>query len=338
MTVLAKYQRLEAEGLWKPDPEAQRRDVIVSIGKATLTLNSTSGPALTHWSLPAIRRINPGVLPALYAPAEETPETLEIADETMVDAIDQVLRAVNKRQRRPGRLRGTVLAALALAFIALSVFWAPGAIARYTASIVPPAARNLIGTTLMEDVRRVAGAPCAGSAGLRALATLQERLFPDGGRRFVVLPSTLAETQHLPGGIILIGHTLVEDYEQPEVLAGFILAEDLRRLSDDPLKHVLEDAGLTASLSLLTTGKLPEGALRPSAERIVASRPAPLADKGAFFEQLSERGVAPAAYLRVLEMTEDSVPGSRGVADDWTSSPPILSDSDWIALQSICED
>ena len=48
MTVLAKYQRLEAEGLWRPDPAAQRRDVIVSIGDATLTIATGNGSVLSH--------------------------------------------------------------------------------------------------------------------------------------------------------------------------------------------------------------------------------------------------------------------------------------------------
>jgi len=38
MTALSKYDRLEATGLWRADPEAQRREVIVSIGNATLVI------------------------------------------------------------------------------------------------------------------------------------------------------------------------------------------------------------------------------------------------------------------------------------------------------------
>ncbi len=65
MTVLAKYQRLEAQGIWRAEPEAQRRDVIVSIGKATITISAANGTALTHWSLPAMHRLNPNELPAV---------------------------------------------------------------------------------------------------------------------------------------------------------------------------------------------------------------------------------------------------------------------------------
>ena len=64
-TVLEKYQRLEAEGVWRPDPDVQRRDVIVSIGEATLILSDLNENALTHWSLPAVKRMNPGQRPAI---------------------------------------------------------------------------------------------------------------------------------------------------------------------------------------------------------------------------------------------------------------------------------
>lgn len=336
MTVLAKYQRLETEGLWKPDPDAQRRDVIVSIGKATLTLCAPTGPALTHWSLPAIKRLNPGASPALYAPGEDAPETLEITDETMVDAIEQVLKAVNAGNHHPGRLRNAILTGSLLTFAVLLVFWVPGAISRYTASIVPDAARATIGQSLMQEVRRVAGAPCASSSGLRALASLQDRLFPEGGRRLAVLPSTLPETQSLPGGTILIGHTLVEDYETPEVLAGYILAEDLRRQSDDPLKAVLADAGLGATLTLLTKGKLPDGALAPSAERIIASRSDPVPDTH-LIARMAKAGIATAPYAYARDISGETTFPLIEASQTAKTTTPILADGEWLALQQICE-
>ena len=69
MTALREYQRLECPGLWREMPEAQRRDVIVTFGDATIVLReSPSERALTHWSLPAVVRLNPGRMPALFAP------------------------------------------------------------------------------------------------------------------------------------------------------------------------------------------------------------------------------------------------------------------------------
>ena len=39
MTALSKYDRLEASGLWRPTPQDQRREVVVSIGDATLVIS-----------------------------------------------------------------------------------------------------------------------------------------------------------------------------------------------------------------------------------------------------------------------------------------------------------
>jgi hypothetical protein len=40
-----------------------------------------------------------------------------------------------------------------------------------------------------------------------------------------VLGDGLTTATHLPGGTILVSHQLVENYETPEVAAGYILAE-----------------------------------------------------------------------------------------------------------------
>ncbi len=336
MTVLAKYQRLEAEGLWRPDPDAQRRDVIVSIGDATLTIAAANGTALSHWSLPAIIRLNPGQTPALYAPGEDTPETLELSDSEMTDGIEAVLRSIRRGPGRPGRLRGLAISAVVVALGAAALVWLPGAITRYTASLVPQGARAELGTRLRAEVRRLTGTPCAEASGLRALEKLQTRLFPAGGTTLLVLPSALAETAHLPGGTLLIGHRLVEDHESPEVLAGYLLAEDIRRRERDPLERLLSDAGLTVALRLLTTGEIEDEALRLHAERLIAVQPAPVAD-AKLTQSLRAASISGTAYAYALDFSGEStsplIEASRTMAD----TVPLLGDGDWIALQRICE-
>ena len=56
MTALQKYERLEATGLWRETPDGQRREVVVSIGDATLVISDLNDTALTHWSLAAVER------------------------------------------------------------------------------------------------------------------------------------------------------------------------------------------------------------------------------------------------------------------------------------------
>ena len=98
MTALTEYDRLEASGIWRPAPYIQRRDVLVSLGEATLSILDQREQALAHWSLPAVERMNPGQMPALYAPGIDASEQLELDDETMIKAIEKV-RSVVARHR-----------------------------------------------------------------------------------------------------------------------------------------------------------------------------------------------------------------------------------------------
>ena len=89
MTALDRYVRLESDALWREAPDAQRRDVVISFGNATLVIADQAARPLAHWSLTALNRLNPGERPAVYAPDAEESELLEISDATMIDAIEE---------------------------------------------------------------------------------------------------------------------------------------------------------------------------------------------------------------------------------------------------------
>lgn len=309
-TVLEKYQRLEAEGIWRPDPDAQRRDVIISIGEATLTISDTHENVLTHWSLPAIERQNPATRPAIYSPAADASETLEIADGEMINALEKVSRAIRRGRAHPGRLRGGLLFLITLVLLSVVFLWLPGAVSRYTASIVPDAARTSIGKAILADIPRVSGAPCEATSGMSALSALSSRLFPAEERRLVVLPSALTGMAHLPGGILLIGHELVEDHDTPIPLAEALVVENLEATLNDPIEALLREAGLLASLRLLTTGRLAEADIAHHTERLMIP---------------SEPRVSPGIVRAALQ------------AQDFDGGATILNDGDWLALQQICE-
>jgi hypothetical protein len=332
VTVLAKYQRLEAEGVWRADEDAQRRDVIVSIGDATLTISDLNEAALTHWSLAAVERVNPGERPGVFTPGADAPETLEIADAEMIDALMKVLRAIRRQGRHPGRLRvGLIAGGLALT-LGLVLFWLPGALARYAAAIVPEAARVEAGAGLLNEVARLTGAPCRDTSGQAALDRLARRLFPQGATRILVLPSALRGTAHLPGGTILAGRELVEDHETAEILVGALLAEDVRRRETDPFARAVRDTGLFAEIRLLTTGEVPPAALAAHAEAIVGARPTPVAVE-TLAARFREAEVRPGAFAETLGGDADAlVAGTEGLP-----AAPLLTDSGWIALQQICE-
>ncbi|NOX74880.1 MAG: hypothetical protein GXP03_15105, partial [Alphaproteobacteria bacterium] len=93
MTALKQYEKLEAPGLWRETADAQRREIYISFGDTTLVIRNHKDEVLSHWSLPAIIRLNPGVMPALFSPDISAAETLEIDDDTMIDAIEKIRAA-----------------------------------------------------------------------------------------------------------------------------------------------------------------------------------------------------------------------------------------------------
>lgn len=337
MTALNEYQRLETTALWRPDSEAQRRDVYVSLGDATLVIHDGKDMALSHWSLPAITRLNPGGYPARYAPGENAPEEIEIADTTMIEAIERVRTAVEKRRPHPGRLRSGIALALVLAVAAVAIFWMPGALVRQTASIVPDATRAQIGAGMIAELRQIVGPACATPQGQRALATLSRRLLPEDPPTLIVVPSAIRTSRHLPDGTVIVGRALVEDHDSPDVVSGYILAEAERMAGTDPLEVMLGNAGIATAVRLLTTGDIPAAAIRDAARRLVAADDPPPLPAESLVPRFAEAGVRPAPYAYAVDATGEStlalIEADPVLA---AAARPLLSDDVWVALQNIC--
>lgn len=336
MTALNNFDRLESLGVWRSAPDAQRRDVILSVGDATLTISDQNGAAIAHWSLPAVERVNPGKRPAVFRPGDDAAETLELTDDTLILAIAKVHTAIERRRPHPGRLRHTAIGGIIALVALLALFWLPGAMINYTASVVPQSKRVAIGDTLLTNIRRVSGSPCDGSLGQQALASLRQRLLGDNGGRIVVLESGVKSAQHLPGRIILMNRSLVEDHEDPEVAAGFILAEDLRAQSQDPLLQILKSVGFVSSFRLLTTGNIPEPALERYAETLLAAELTPI-DDASLLARFADARVRSTPYAYALDISGETTIGLIE-ADPVTTdtAEPVLNDSDWVSLQGIC--
>ncbi|NBE07933.1 hypothetical protein [Paragemmobacter ruber] len=337
MTALKKYQRLESPGLWRDSPEAQRREVVVAFREATLVLSDprTELP-LSHWSLPAVERLNPGTLPALYGPAPDSDETLELDDPDMIAALETVRGAVRKGTPRPGRLRGSLLGGATLAILAICAFFLPDALVRHTAAVLPPATRAQIGTAALADISRLTGAPCSTTLGDRALGLLSERLFGDAGVQLAVLPEALAGAAALPGNILLLGRPMLTAAASPEVPAGFALTEALRAETEDPMIPILHHAGFAATVRLLTTGSLPEGALDGLGEAFLAAPRPPLPDEP-LLARFDAADVSSAPYGFALDPTGESTLGLIEADPHRNGSPrPLLTPEDWATLQAIC--
>jgi len=339
MTALNQYQRLEAAGLWRPSPDAQRSDVIVSIGDATLTISDTRDRALAHWSLAAVERANPGTHPAIYHPDGDPGETLELAEteKEMIAAIEKLRGAIERSRPHPGRLRLVMLLASFACVAALGVFWLPDAARNHAVSVVPQVKRAEIGASLLNHIQAVTGPPCHEPTGSAALDRLARRVpAPHGPGALLVVRSGVAEAAHLPGGTILLNQSLVEDHEDADVVAGYVIAERLRAELHDPLSDVLIHGGLSASIRLLATGKMQDKVLKSYANTMLTAQSKPLSDATllAGFNVWKIRST-PYAYAR--DISGETTFGLIEADPFATDSPPaVLSDADWLRLQGIC--
>jgi hypothetical protein len=338
MTALKRYARLESTGVWREGPDAQRRDVAIAFGDSSLVVYDRADTPLTHWSLAAVRRLNPGRHPAVYSPGADAMETIEIDDPTMVEAIETVRTLIARRRPQPGRLRIWLFALSLASVTGLALFWLPDALLRHTLSVLPPATRMEIGQALLSRITRISGQPCRSELGLAALRKLEARLLGPGGGTLLVLPEGVRTTAHLPGGHYLISRALVEDHETPDVVAGYILAETLRRAAEDPVERLLEHAGTLATFRLLTTGELPESSIAAHAEALLTAEPAPV-DTEALLARFAAAKVPSSPYAYAEDVTGESTVALIEADPMWEGgAEPVLADADWVSLQAICTD
>jgi hypothetical protein len=340
MTALRKYQRLECGGLWRETPQDQRREVLVRFGDATLVLSDPkSGAAVSHWSLPAIERINKGQEPAIFAPGSDASESLELDDSDMIAALGTVRQAVQAATARPGRLRGVLLAGTAAAVVLAAVIWLPGALVSHTASVVPPAQRADIGQRALDDLLRVTGATCNDRLGLQALAALSERVFgPVDTPILYVLPEGVEQPLHLPGDVIILPRRLIEQANGPEAAAGAALVEHLRMKARDPIVPLLDYAGLRATFELLTTASLPDTALNGYGEAMLRAAPVTLPDAAVL--SAFEAAQIPATPYALAIDPDGATTAGLAANDPYKglAPSPLIPDESWVALQGICGD
>jgi len=336
MTALSQYARLETTGLWRMGPGDAGREVVVSFGNATLVLSDGSGLPLTHWSLPAVARLNPGTAPALYAPDPDGPETLEIEDQLMVSAIETVRAAVAKgHSETPRQLRWALAWGVVAIASAGAALWFPDALRQEALKVVPAAKRTEIGATILGHLQRSLGPACREPLGAEALARLHDRTLGEEGQA-VVLPLGPEAPLALPGGIAVLSRDMVERASEPAVVAGQLLVAQSAE-GEDPMASLLQEAGIWATLRLLTTGDLDPKILADRAMALLA-RPAPM---------LGVDRLGPAFARAEVPLTPyalDRDPTGTGVADllaadsfGGQTAPVLLTDSEWVSLQGICE-
>lgn len=331
MTALSKYQRLESAGLWREDSTAQLREVIVGLREATLIFSDpkTETP-LAQWSLPALIRSNPGKRPALFTVGEDSPETLEIDDIDMIEALETVSNSLERRRPKPGRLRGILVGGATVILLSGGLFWLPGKLVEYTTAMLPDATRSQLGAAALTDLIRLTGSPCHSRAGDEAAAILAQRLTPNAPAEILVVREGLTVPAALPGNRVVLPEALLMATDSPDVIAGYVLAERVKAQGHTPTRTLLRHIGLWSTLRLLASGSLQSDAFKGYGEAILAA-PLTTADPENLSQAFGTAGISSAPYV-----TQSGAKGLTDANPDG-STPPVLEDGEWLSLQSICQ-
>lgn len=339
MTALSEFQRLESQGSWRETPEAPLREVIVSLGDATLVLfDPKTDKPLSHWSLASVSRKAPQGGKTVYSPCSDSAdETLAVDDETMIDAIDRVQRAVRLRRTHPGRLRGWMLVLGLVAVLAALAVWLPDAVIRHAARISPPAQARQIGMTILDDIERSTGPVCARKSGQAVLDWVTPRLL---GREAMVrvVPGPLNGALRLPGDIYVLGNNLLTGAKGAEAAAGHLIAAKLANDDATVRLGAFQFVGLPPVLRLLTLGNPAHDAVAGYGQTLLSAPLPRPQDDAALLAAFGAAKVSSLPYAQSIDPTGSSV-FTLIEQNPLKDAPPgraLLTPQQWQALQQIC--
>jgi len=336
MTALEQFERLESLGLWRDVDVSQRVEVVVSFGKASLVLSDKNDRPLTHWSLAAVEEISNDDGTVIYTPDKAGNEILEISDDIMIDAIARIRATIKRPYRNRGRIRLLSAAFTAVCLLVLTVFWLPEALAQYAANAVSPAKAREIGAQMMPMVSKQFGAPCKSPNAGHVIRKLENRLLQSQSTAIFISDLGARYSAHLPGDIILANRILVEEFTSPEVLSGFVLVEKTLSEQTPPLKALFLSAGSWNTLRFLVQGQLNIKAL----ERFAHEHLNGAVIRPRYSELLMHFELAKIPSTPLAETWDSNLTTTQELVDGDpypTAYDPILTDTEWLMLQQICE-
>ena len=337
MTALTQYQRLEATGIWRKSAEAQRLDVIISIGDSSLVITDINEKPLAHWSLAALAVIQSKDGNKLYHPGGDPGETLELGsnENEMAQAIEKLMKTVDRRRPKPGRLRIFSLASILIVIFGLSVFWLPAALRDYTQKIIPEVREQEMGKAVFKEFISFVGAPCSRELGIIALDKFSSNL----GLleyRFYIVPSETIDAIHLPGKIIVISKALVEDFDDPDVVAGYVLAQIQREAKSNALDELMKQMSNIEIIQFLFGSSPDASTLRGFSKDWIIKKQVGV-DLESLMNEFNKRAISALPYSYAIDVTgqsSQSMINSEKISEKVRK--PSLDDSAWLALQTIC--
>lgn len=332
-----QFDRLESLGLWKETDTSQKREVIVSFGKSSLVLYDIRNFPLTHWSFAALRCIHKKDGRMIYTPDQNSFETLEISDDTMNRAIQRVCKAVYYPRPHRGRIRVLFFGLGLICLGLLSKYWLPEALARHTSDLITQNKAQEIGKDMTAIIQTQTGPFCQSSRFDFITRKLESRLKLESEFILYIAHLDTRKSVHLPGGIILVDRSLIENFSQSDILAGYVLMEQVLYSEVPPFQRLFLNAGILSTLRFLTTGELDYRILKTYVNmRITSSQRLP--DIKKLQAAFQEKKISSQDFARVFDPTLETTQALMKENTVLDQQNQILSDQEWLTLQSVCDD
>ncbi|MBT5415963.1 MAG: M48 family metallopeptidase [Rhodospirillaceae bacterium] len=338
---------------------------------ALVVLERDGGAELDRWPRASVRlldRPNETGDKRLTAGAGDTARLI-VADDRVIAALMAALPELRRAERGDRRTvrRVWVLGIGAIVSILLILFVFLPHLSGAVASAVPDSVARELGESTFESMADFAAlgggreAPaCTAPAGREVLDGLVRRLAAasdyDGPLEVRVLDWSLVNAFALPGGIVVLTDGMIEFAGSPEALAGVIAHEIGHVAGRDPLRAMVQAAGVSVILGLLIGDVTGGGALVLASETLINARYSqaveevadghavrtlnsagidarPLAD---FFERLLGDMAELEEALRIISTHPPSAERAGVIRAAAGARGGAMTAAEWAALQAIC--
>jgi Zn-dependent protease with chaperone function len=342
---------------------AAAQDVRVRLGDLGVEIFESGEAPPRLWSYDSLETSEPMTAAAIDALLTSTADpgmTLFVADTAFARTLPAHAPQLTARATRWRHAGPWIGAAAAVAVGTVALFLLDISPSRAVAKLLPDYARTTLGDEAlrsMTDGRRVCHTP----AGDRALKRLTSRLArASDGVKFnvVIVDWSLFNAFAVPGEQIVLTRGLLDKAETPDEVAGVLAHEMGHGLALDPETGFVRALGLTAIVQLMSGGSSPTLAnIGLALAELSYTREAEHRADMTALRLLKGAGVSPKGFAsffkRVLDIEGKSdlgVPGilrshpateerqRLAVSQPEYAATPSLTDEDWAALKSICEE
>lgn len=257
----------------------------------------------------------------------------------------------------------------AIASVALIIFVLVPIMADQLATFLPPDGERALGDATFEQIRAAMGAEnsrvqlCEAPEGLAAIDAMVERLDPSEDLpyevRIAVLDHDLVNAFALPGGRVILFRGLIDEAKNADEVASILAHEIGHVVNRDPTRDALRTAGSVGVLGLLFGDFAGGTAVLLLTNQLINAKYSQAAEAGAdeyAHNLMNEAGVNPGALGSFFQALMDQYGDAEGIMAHFASHPqmvdrieaarlaaegndrylPVITDSQWAALQNIC--